>query len=302
MIASKANPNALDAKGLSALHLACIEFRRGSQGAQSTIRVLLAADADMSQGEYQGDKTPMDFLDDEEKREWLLDAMANTGGVDDSEYLETKMPMVNLRTAERCLIDATKESVTKIMSDVLTDPTISGFSEQRDAVEKKIAPELDAILTTLACGKDTLTIDQLKDYYQFVRNTEVPVPKLREAVKYVQADGYDPKNTAVLKKDFLFVLQAVEVVMSRSIGLAWGAKLLDSKGDGWIPIDHAKLLWDKNSLGGKAPQFKKFVAKREELNTLPVGQDIVNPLRQLNIHKRELCSLAFIEPDPEKHY
>ncbi len=222
LIRLKCNPNVKNASGKTPLHAACAALQAGNPNAQATIQVLLTANADMSQGDFADDKTPLDCVENKEMRDWLLDATADPNeavgvvveeeeaGADGGEISTTHGKM-------QALLGGNFAPFLRELENV---EDMADFA-QAERAKKKIKHYLDSrglrsieqglhgagvgsISEAKAAANGMVTVAMLQDFYQQSRNVRLAESHVKQAIASVLKNNFDPENPVVPVDQFLY--------------------------------------------------------------------------------------------------
>ncbi len=342
------SPNVKNEVGATPLHLACEQFQADTPDAQQVIKSLLEGKADMSQGDFKSDKTPLDLLESKEKRDWVLDATAAPESAEQPEAAagpaaakpkKQKKPKKNRRARASTRADLQqppqqrKEAATKAASapaviDVVVEEELPALKNPEQQVmdlangdhfsllqnlhtleeaEKVLeeGPEnpeparpsvrrgVDDVLDFVFTDRDALGVSEVQDIMAELRGKRPTKRAVCEAVRSVQQSRYIEGKMAVIREDFVQVMQALEVHSSRKQMLSWESRLFDRSGDGWLTQSQARAIWEKSSTIKKKPKFDRFLGARERVDqeARKMGSK-PTVMRQTSVHADEVSSLA----------
>ena len=178
----------------------------------------------------------------------------------------------------------TLEEAEKVLEEGPENP-----EPARPSVRRGVDDVLDFVFT----DRDALGVSEVQDIMAELRGKRPTKRAVCEAVRSVQQSRYIEGKMAVIREDFVQVMQALEVHSSRKQMLSWESRLFDRSGDGWLTQNQARAIWEKSSTIKKKPKFDRFLGARERVDqeARKMGSK-PTVMRQTSVHADEVSSLA----------
>uniref|UniRef100_A0A7S3YU20 Uncharacterized protein n=1 Tax=Lotharella globosa TaxID=91324 RepID=A0A7S3YU20_9EUKA len=220
-------------------------------------------------------------------------------------------------------------------AEVITDTNAGSALEfqiidqqKRERARKILGSDLDSVTDNILGERKSFDVAEIRDYFTVIRSMTVTTEEVLAAIQSVQGEAFNCNRVKVSRADFLFVLQALEIIAKRHSTLNWETKMLDMNENGWLSRGTAQFYWNQCKLRQPTvPTFNKFMSKRKDLDKKLAqaysrgeessassqqqqqqqsqhqhSQSVTNALRSTNVHRKEILSLAMLNPDAGKHF